>query len=82
MLEESKDVIIKNFLAIMKQCNVDALKEIMVNKGVFSTTEMRNMFSSSDARHNNRLFFSIFKRKNKEHLTFLYILYEKLTNTT
>ncbi|KAJ8975444.1 hypothetical protein NQ317_000691 [Molorchus minor] len=78
MLEESKDIIIKNFLTLMKDCNVDTLKDKMVNKGIFTDTEISNIFSTSDARHNKRVFF--FNIQKKEQHAFN-VLIELLKDT-
>lgn len=48
MFEESKNVIIKNFLTLMKDCNVEVLKKLMVENGVFTQKELDNIFSVSD----------------------------------
>lgn len=47
MLEESKNLIIKNFLTLMKECNVEVLKKLMVEKGVFTQKELDNIFAVS-----------------------------------
>ncbi|KAJ8917870.1 hypothetical protein NQ315_010783 [Exocentrus adspersus] len=65
MLEESKELIIKNFVTLMKECNVDVLKELLVKRGIFTPSEMNNIFLSEDARHNKRLFFFNIQKKNQ-----------------
>lgn len=45
MHEESKNVIIKNFLALMKECDVKVLKRLMVERSIFTQKELDNIFS-------------------------------------
>lgn len=45
MLEESKNLIIKNFLTLMKECDVEVLKKLMVEKAIFTQIELDNIFS-------------------------------------
>ncbi|XP_018577367.1 caspase-2-like isoform X2 [Anoplophora glabripennis] len=78
MLEENKDLIIKNFLILMKDCNVDVLKQLLVDKGIFSQSEIIQIFSSNDARHNKRIFF--FNIQKKEQNAFN-VLVESLKKT-
>nr|XP_023028906.1 caspase-7-like [Leptinotarsa decemlineata] len=64
MLQEYKDVIIRNFVILMKECDVHALAKLMVNKGVFNDKEINNIFSSNDERHNKRIFFFSIQKKD------------------
>lgn len=45
MLEESKNLIIKNFLTLMKECDVEVLKNLMIEKSVFTEKELDDIFS-------------------------------------
>lgn len=45
MYEESKNIIIKNFLTLMKECDVNVLKSLMVEKSVFTQNELDIIFS-------------------------------------
>ncbi|KAG5882451.1 hypothetical protein JTB14_036453 [Gonioctena quinquepunctata] len=78
MREEYKDVIIKHFVTLMKECDVDVLAKLMVNKGVFTEKEKNEIFSTNDERHNKRVFF--FKIQKKETRAF-YILIDCLKET-
>lgn len=52
MLDHSKDLITKNFLILMKECNVDVLKQTLVNKKIYTQSEITKIFSVSvDALH-------------------------------
>lgn len=47
MLEESRNLIIKNFLTLMRECDVGVLKNLMVEKAVFTQKELDNIFEVS-----------------------------------
>lgn len=45
MHEESKNLIVKNFVTLMKECDVIILKKLMLEKAVFLQNELDNIFS-------------------------------------
>ncbi|CAG9819270.1 unnamed protein product [Phaedon cochleariae] len=65
MFQESKDLIIKNFVTLMKKCNVDVLVPLMLDKGVFTEKEINEIFSTNDARQNKRVFFFNIQKKDQ-----------------
>lgn len=45
MLEQCKDLIIRNFVTLMKECNVEVLQKSMIENGIFTQGELNAIFS-------------------------------------
>lgn len=45
MLEESKNLIISNFPTLIKECDVEILKKLVVEKAVFTEKELNDIFA-------------------------------------
>ncbi|CAG9862367.1 unnamed protein product [Phyllotreta striolata] len=57
MNADFKNLIIKNFVELMQNCDVDKLKEPLIRRKLFTPQEIDKIFQSKDDRHNKRLFF-------------------------
>lgn len=47
MLPESKNLIIKNFVTLMKECDVNVLRNRLINDNVFTQRDFDKIFSVS-----------------------------------
>ncbi|CAH1966176.1 unnamed protein product [Acanthoscelides obtectus] len=72
MLPEYKERIVKNFVSLMKECNINVLTKLLVEKKVFTVNEINKILGSNDARHNKRVFF--FELQKKEQRAFAVLL--------
>ncbi|XP_057653517.1 caspase-7-like [Diorhabda carinulata] len=81
MNQECKDVIIDNFVQLMKNCDVQVLTKPLIKKGVFRELEINQIFSTDDTKHNKRIFFFALQKKENGWIPFLEALRETGQNS-